>query len=575
MLDQVDVFLQTGANSWLSFNDHALVIRADSVEHVRAAISDVERLTREAGLHAAGFVAYEAGLAFGIPTAPPSSALPLVWFALFEPRHVHPAPPPRTDTSYSLGPVAPSVDRGGFEAAFARVKAFLADGDSYQVNFTFKMRAPFHGDAWALFADLVGAQEGRHSAFIRTGDWSVCSASPELFFAIDGLRVCARPMKGTAVRGRTLEEDRAQRDRLRSSAKQQAENVMIVDMVRNDLGRIAVTGTIEVPELFTVERYPNVWQMTSSVTGRSAASLEEIFAALHPSASVTGAPKVRTAQILAALEGEPRGVYTGAIGHIPPDGNAAFNVAIRTAVVDHRANTIEFGVGSGIVWDSDAAAEYAECLAKGSVLGRRQVRFELLETLRWHPGAGFALLERHLARLRDAAEYFAFDCDVQRVRTELQRAVEGQQELLRVRVLVAREGSVHVEHAPLSIDDRPVRAVVGSAPVDSGDVFLFHKTTSRQVYDRARAAAPACDDVILWNERGEITESTVANVVAEIAGTRWTPPVESGLLAGTYRAELLERGEIRERVISVEELRAATRVWLVNSVQGEREAVLE
>ena len=388
------------------------------------------------------------------------------------------------------------MDRARFEAAFARIKAHLADGDSYQVNFTFKMTGGFDGDEWALFSDLVGAQQGRHSAFIRTGDWAVCSASPELFFAMDGLSVRARPMKGTAVRGRTLSEDHLQRDRLRSSAKQQAENVMIVDMVRNDLGRIAVAGTIEVPELFTVERYPNVWQMTSSVTGRSAAPLEEVFAAVHPSASVTGAPKVRTAEILATLEQAPRGVYTGAIGHVPPDGNASFNVAIRTAVVDRRANTIEFGVGSGIVWDSDPAGEYEECLAKGSVLGRRPARFELVETLRWGPEEGFALLERHLARLRDTAEYFSFVCDSQRVRAELQRAVEGRYGPLRVRLLVADDGSIRVEQAPLSIDHRAPRVVVASTPVDSREVFLFHKTTRRQVYEGARAAAGACDDVI-------------------------------------------------------------------------------
>jgi para-aminobenzoate synthetase/4-amino-4-deoxychorismate lyase len=289
---------------------------------------------------------------------------------------------------------------------------------------------------------------------------------------------------------------------------------------------------------------------------------------------VTGAPKIRTAEILATLEQGPRGVYAGAIGHIPPDGNASFNVAIRTAVVDRRTNTIEFGIGSGIVWDSDPAAEYEECLAKGSVLGRRPSRFELLETFRWNPGEGFALLERHLARLRDGAEYFSFVCDVQRVRAELERAVEGREEPLRVRLLVADEGSVRVEHAPLSIDDRALRVVVAATPVDSRDVALFHKTTNREVYERARAAAPACDDVILWNERQEVTESTVANVVVEIAGVRWTPPVECGLLAGTYRAELLERGEIRERVISVDELRAAAHMWLVNSVQGERRAIL-
>lgn len=559
---------------WLSFTDPSRIVRADLVDGVRSALAEIERLTRDEGLHAVGFVAYEAGLAFGIPAAPPDVALPLVWFALFEPGNVHLAPPPAATGEYSLGPMAPSVDRPGFEAAFQRIKAHLADGDTYQVNFTFKMKGGFQGDSWTLFADLVEAQRGSYSAFIRTAEWSVCSASPELFFAIKGLSVRARPMKGTAVRGRTLAEDRAQCDTLRESAKQQAENVMIVDMVRNDLGRIAVPGSIEVPELFTVERYPNVWQMTSSVTGRSAAPLADIFAAVHPSASVTGAPKIRTARILESLERGPRGVYTGAIGHVPPDGDASFNVAIRTAVVDHRAGAVEFGIGSGIVWDSDPAAEYEECLLKGSVIGRRPARFDLLETLRWGPGEGFVLLERHLARLRDAAEYFSYACDERAIREGLSEAVQGQEGPLKVRLLVSRDGSFRLEHCQLTTDDGVLQVALAQSPVDSRDVSLFHKTTNREVYEAARAAQPACDDVILWNERGEVTEATVANVVVELGGARWTPPVECGLLAGTYRAELLARGAIAERVIALTELRSASRCWLINSVYGERSAVV-
>ncbi len=572
--DRVDVVLQTGANAWLSFNNPSRIIRADAVEAVRSVLADVERLTRDAGLHAVGFVAYEAGLAFGIPTKAAGFGRPLAWFALYQPGNVHSVPPPVAETEYALGVVIPSVDRAAFEVAFARIKAHLLDGDTYQANFTFKMTAPFRGDPWALFADLVGAQQGQYSAFIRTDDWSVCSASPELFFAIEGSTIRTRPMKGTAVRGRTLLEDHVQRDRLRASAKQQAENVMIVDMVRNDLGRVSEPGTVEVQELFTVERYPNVWQMTSSVSGRSMASLEELFAAVHPSASVTGAPKVRTVQLLGELEQEPRGVYTGAIGHVRPDGHATFNVAIRTAVVDHQRQTVDFGIGSGIVWDSDVAAEYEECLAKGSVLGRRQERFELLETMRWSAERGFVLLERHLARIRDSAEYFSFVCDMDAVGVALGRSVEGQEGPLRVRLAVARDGAIRLEHTPLSVDERTLQVVVDSEPVDSRDVFLFHKTTNRRTYERARARAPAADDTVLWNERGEVTESTIANVVVEIDGARWTPPVESGLLAGTYRAELLVKERVKERIITLNELRSATRLWLINSVQGERPAVL-
>ena len=365
MREQVEAIIQLSPGEWLHFADPARIVVAESPSAVRPALAEVERLTRDLGLHAVGFLTYEAGLAFDLATRPQDGSTPLGWFGLFEPKGVRAMGRPTREGDYQLGPLGPSIERKEFERAFDVIKGHLAAGDTYQVNYTFKMAGEFAGDPRALFADLIEAQRGRHCAYIRIGEWAICSASPELFFELDGLSIRARPMKGTARRGLTAVDDRGRRDELHESAKERAENVMIVDMIRNDLGRIADVGSIEVPELFSVEQYPNVWQMTSLVTARSLASLEEMFAALHPSASVTGAPKVRTMAILSELESAPRGVYTGAIGHIPPDGNASFNVAIRTAVVDIAAGRVEFGVGSGIVWDSDAAAEYEECLLKG------------------------------------------------------------------------------------------------------------------------------------------------------------------------------------------------------------------
>jgi para-aminobenzoate synthetase/4-amino-4-deoxychorismate lyase len=349
---------------------------------------------------------------------------------------------------------------------------------------------------------------------------------------------------------------------------------MVVDMVRNDLGRIAEVGTVHVPELFTVERYPNVWQMTSLVKARSAAPLDAVFAALHPSASVTGAPKVRTMELLASLEKGPRGVYTGAVGHVPPDGLARFNVAIRTAVVDRQNRTLSFGIGSGIVWDSEASAEYAECLLKGSVLGRQPIAFELLETLRWTPGSGYYLLQQHLDRLAGSAEYFDVPIRLIDVREALDRAVSGAEGDQRVRLLVATDGAIRTEAMPYVKGVEPLRVALAAQPIDASDIFLFHKTTNRGVYDRARAAAGAVDEVLLWNADGEVTEATTANVVAEVAGVRLTPPVICGLLAGTCRAAMLEAGEIEEGILSRDNLQHATRLWLINSVHGVREAVL-
>ena len=571
---RVEAVIQLGNGRWLVLHDPARIVEARTPEHVSPAITEVERLTRDAGYYAAGYLSYEAGAAFGLGSGRRAPS-PLAWFALFDPASVCEADTIPASEPYRLGEVRPSLTRESFDAAFARIKTYLADGDSYQVNFTFKMRGPFEGDALSLFKDLVRAQESGYSAYLNTGDHAICSASPELFLALDGLEILARPMKGTAPRGRTPAEDANARDGLHHSAKDRAENVMVVDMVRNDLGRIAEVGTVETLELFSVERYPNVWQMTSLVRARSRASLADIFAAVHPSASVTGAPKRRTMEIIEALEGEPRGVYTGAIGYVRPDGNGHFNVAIRTAVVDLQQRQVEFGVGSGIVWDSQPDEEYEECLLKGSVLGRKAVEFELLETTVWTPADGFLHLERHVARQRASAEYFGFVYEESRMRAALEDAVAGADGRVRVRFLSARDGTVRVE--TLQLPDQapcgPLRVALAASPVNSNDPFLFHKTTNRATYERA--AIEGMDDVILWNERGEITEATRANVIVELDnGELVTPPIAAGLLGGTLRAHLCDSGSIQEKTVTVNALRAARRIWLTNSVYGRRIASL-
>ena len=545
--------VQIAGDQWLEFRDPVLVLQADTPGAVHRTLVDVEHLTRDRGLHAVGFVTYEAGAAFGLPVSASPGDLPLAWFALCEPSGVLRVERQKGTADYRIGTLTPSVGRRQFAEAFARIRHHLADGD-----------------AASFFADVCDAQRGQHAAFIDLGRFAICSASPELFFEIQGLDIVARPMKGTARRGCTLGDDRAAGLELATSTKNQAENVMVVDMVRNDLGRIAEVGSVQVSELFTVERYPNVWQMTSLVRARSLAPLADIFSALHPSASVTGAPKVATMELLRALEAGPLGVYTGAVGHVPPDGMASFNVAIRTAVIDRSSSTLTFGIGSGIVWDSEADAEYDECLLKGSVLGPRPVDFELLETLRWSPGEGFVLLERHLQRLQEAAEYFSVPMPRAEVEAALAAAVAEAAGPLRVRLLVSRQGRVRVEQRPFVPAVGVVRVALAPAPVDSSDVSLFHKTTNRRVYDEARASVPGVDEVLLWHAGGEVTEGTTANLVAEIDGVRVTPPIASGLLAGTYRAMLLDAGRVTERVLTIDDLRHAAALWLVNSVQGER-----
>jgi para-aminobenzoate synthetase/4-amino-4-deoxychorismate lyase len=572
----VEAVVRTEA-CWLRFVGPSRIVQATDAASVDYTIATVEQLTRAGSAWAVGFVTYEAGAAYGLRVHDPRD-VPLVWFAVFD-RHPETfddlsqwCPEPGAGSSI-VGPMHPTVTREAFEAAFGRVKEHIAAGDTYQANYTFRLTGRLSGGSRELFAHLVRSQRGRYSAFIRTGDLVICSASPELFFRREGRRLIARPMKGTAPRGRTPEDDRTRRDRLRGSAKERAENVMIVDMMRNDVGRVAAVGTVSVPQLFTVERYPTVWQMTSEVVAETGATLDRIFAALHPPASVTGAPKMRTMEILAGLEPEPRGIYTGAVGYVAPGGDAQFNVAIRTAVVNEAQRHVSFGVGSGIVWDSSADAEYEECLLKAAVLGRSIPAFELLETLRWAPGEGFYLLERHLHRLRESAEYFEFEYDERRIREELSGAVAGATEPFRVRLRVSPAGAVKAECTPVQVVTEVVRLRLAAEPVSRDDVFLYHKTTNRAVYERARR--DDADDVCLWNECGEVTESTIANIVVEVSGgVRVTPPVACGLLAGTFRAELLDRNEITERVVRVEELSLASRIWLINSVQGWRPASL-
>ncbi len=557
--------------TWWRFADPVRIVSAAQPAQVAAALNAVETAVERDDLFAAGFLSYEAGAAYGLATHHPApDAPPLIWFGLFRSREAVEAPEPAD--GYAFGPWQPSIDRETYLAAAGAIRAQIAAGNTYQANFTFLLRAAFSGDPWALFATLSAAQAAPYAAYIDTGRHVICSASPELFFRLDGEAIFSRPMKGTAARGLSAAEDEGQVDWLRASEKNRAENVMIVDMIRNDLGRVAQTGSVHVPELFAVERYPTVLQMTSTVAARTSAALSDILAALFPCASITGAPKVRTMRILRDLEAGPRGVYTGAAGFLAPGRRARFNVSIRTAVIDRDRRTATYGVGSGVVWDSDPAGEYDECLLKARVLAVRPAEvahFSLLESLRWTPEDGYYLPERHVDRLAASAAYFGVACDAAAIRARLEAVAGGLTESSKVRLLLRPDGRIEVEAEPLSRGARPepVRVGLAAGPVRSDDRFLYHKTTRRDIYEAARASRPDCDDAILWNERGELTEATASNIVLRLDGALVTPPVSSGLLPGTFREELLARGEIVERVLTGADLARAEALWLVNSVR--------
>jgi para-aminobenzoate synthetase / 4-amino-4-deoxychorismate lyase len=389
-------------------------------------------------------------------------------------------------------------------------------------------------------------------------------------------------MKGTARRGRWPEEDERAARELVASGKDRAENAMIVDLLRNDMGRVSREGSVTWSDLFAAERFETVWQLTSTISSDLApgTGLAEVFGGLFPSGSVTGAPKVRTMELIADLEDSPRGVYCGAVGYVAPGGDggprARFNVAIRTVTVDARTGTAEYGVGGGITWDSRAEHEYDETVAKAQVLTARRPRFDLLETLRHEPDAGYCRLEEHVARLQRSAAYFGFAFDEDSVRSALSRAADGAPEqLARVRLLLSRDGRVDTGVLPLATPDPTVRLAIDlTRPVDPNDVILFHKTTLRAHYEEARARHPDADDVVLVNARGLVTETTIANLAVRLDGRWWTPPLGDGLLPGVERAALLDDGTLAERSITVQELKRAEEIAVLNSVRGFRRATL-
>jgi para-aminobenzoate synthetase / 4-amino-4-deoxychorismate lyase len=540
------------------------------------------------GLWVGGFVAYEAaaGLDPGlvVKTREPSdpfAALPLAWFALFERREeAARLEPPEDGPADGASPWRPSIDRASYDDAVARIRELIAAGETYQVNHTFRLRAGIAGDERGLYRDVALAQRGGFAAYVNLGRYRVLSASPELLFRVDGDRITTRPMKGTAPRGRWLAEDEEVAARLVASRKDRAENAMIVDLLRNDLGRIARPGSVEVSRMFEPERYETVWQLTSTISAvlEPATPLTAVFRALFPSGSVTGAPKVSTMRIVRELEDSPRGVYCGAVGYLAPPGSgepgANFNVAIRTVALDTETGAAEYGVGGGITFDSSAAGEYEEALAKARVLRAARPAFRLFETLRFERAEGFRHLGEHLERLGDSARYFGFRFDREAAAALLKDAVaEPVRDPIRVRLSLSRDGSMDADVSELpAAHDGPVRVALDVEPVDPNDVWLYHKTTRREPYDRRRRHRDDVDDVILVNDRGEVTESTVASLAVRIDGRWVTPPIDAGLLPGTYRAVLIQEGRLEERRVRVQDLLDAKEVALVSSVRGWRRA---
>jgi para-aminobenzoate synthetase/4-amino-4-deoxychorismate lyase len=563
------------------------ILVAEQPGDVVGVLAEVERAT-DAGRWAFGYVAYEAaaGLDPHLPVhASTPWGMPLAWFGICdEPIPVPPiepaAPGPRTG-SRAPGSAQwhPTWTATGHAAQVERIREHIAAGDSFQCNLTVRMAGRVAGDPVELYRDLALGQRGAYNAYLDLGRFVVASASPELFFERRGDEVLLRPMKGTARRGRDRDEDLRLAGELRSSLKERAENVMIVDLMRNDIGRIAEVGSVDVPALFTVERYETVLQLTSDVTARlrPGTGLVELFRALFPCGSVTGAPKGSSMRIIRSLEPEPRGVYCGAIGLVgPPDAPVAarFTVAIRTAVADRTTGEAVYGTGGGITWSSGAAAEHDEVLAKAAVLRARPRSFELIETMRFEPHHGLRNRDRHLHRLAGSAEHLGFRFDLQAARAVLATRLAGES-AARVRVRLRRDGTfaVDVDELPAP-SGGPVLLALDDEPIDPGESWLYHKTSLREPYDRRRERRPDVDDVIMVNRSGELTEVTRATLALLDGGQWWTPPVESGCLPGVERARLIELGVLREKALRRDDLDRAQGLAVVSSLRGWREAVI-
>ncbi len=552
------------------------IVETADPDAVETCLEELREATNS-GLHAAGFLSYEAGHSLDRKLRPlrmkvSDAAVPLLWFGMFETREELLAGAVATllpDASRAWAtPPCPLVCQTDYEVVVARIKAHIEAGDIYQANFTFQAEVAVSGSPLALYAAIRQRAAGGHGALVHTGrDW-LLSFSPEMFFTLEAGKLTARPMKGTAKRGVDPQEDEALSAALRSDPKQRAENLMIVDLLRNDLSRVSRPGTVKVPELFEVETYPTVHQMTSTVTAELEAGLDvgNVIAATFPCGSITGAPKLRAMEIIHDVEERWRGAYTGSIGRWSPDGNAAFNVAIRTLWLRDGSNVARIGLGSGIVADSIPGDEWHECLAKGAFVAGGAAPFDLIETMRFDPHSGLVDLDRHLARMKRSADALGFTFNRHQARNELQAATFRLPEVRRVRLLLSQCGAISIETRPWQQPAAGSLTVrMAPLPVAASDFRLRHKTTDRAFYDEARRASGA-DELLFVDEEGRITEGSFTNVFVPRGGKLLTPPLSLGLLPGILRERLIESGEAEDAELRADDLQGT--FYVGNSLRG-------
>src|SRR5450830_299059 len=538
---------------------------------VRPLLDAVHALSQQ-GFWCVGYLRYEAAAAFDPAFEVHEADGPLAWFGV----HDAPLAWPETDSAATAtAQWHAGLSRSAFNQGMADIHRAIADGELYQLNYTAPLHGVLEGAPHDLFRALRRAQPGGYAAFIDTSDEQVLSVSPELFFDWDGERILVRPMKGTAPRGATPADDAALAAQLRASAKERAENVMIVDLIRNDLSRVAQPFSVRVPHLFRLEALPSVWQMTSDVEARTrpGTTLADVFAALFPCGSITGAPKVRAMHLIRELEPEPRGVYCGTVGVVRPGGAATFNVAIRTVTV--QGGVARCGIGSGITADASADGEWQEWRHKRAFLERASQPFELLETLALEDGV-LRHAPDHVARLARAAVHFGYPWEAARVAESLRLLADTHgHSVWRVRLRLDARGQVLAEADAMAVTPSPVKlALAKTAFEEAESEFVRFKTTRRAHYDAYAPSESGVFDTLLWNRHGELTECTRGNVALQLDGRWVTPLLRCGLLDGIGRAHYLREGRLAEAVVRVDDLPRATGLAFVNSLRGWVDAVL-
>ncbi len=554
----------------ITFSNPIEIITATSLDEVVMSIEQVQEKVNE-GKYAAGYISYEAAPAFCEHfTTHKAAQMPLVWFGIFD-------APIRVGKSltgthpFTTQPWQPSVRMHDYNKHMDQIHNYIAAKKTEQVNYTIRIKSEFSGDPITFYNQLQKGQAAKYTAYLNVDNYSILSASPELFFQLHNKNIITKPMAGTVARGKTFEEDDAHAKWLERSSKNRNENEQIVQLMKQDLAKIAKPGTIRVPKRYEIEKYPTIYQMTSTVTAELLPDKDfiHIFKTLFPSGSITGLPKAETMTIIAELEQEPRNVYSGTIGYITPKGNAMFNIPIRTVTIDHRNGKAVYGAGSGITSDSNKSEEYGEVLAKAKVLQTKQPEFKLLETIGLFNGQLY-LLEEHLDRLEQSSAYFDYTFHRDTVKKRLVAFAEkNPTDDYRVRLLMDKDGNCTVEGIKIHTTDSTDRRTVAlsTQPIDQENIFLYHKTNFRDMYQEHKQNHSDVFDVLLWNENYEVTEFTTGNLVVEIGKELFTPPVKSGLLAGTFREVLLREGKVKERTIRIDELKKCTNMWFINSVR--------